>query len=84
MKKHNMPEKCCPNFDSCKLVNASLPDLSTDRKQEYIDTFCIAGPKIWESCKRYMCKNEIHFCPDFVFPDTGLTTEEIIDQFDYQ
>jgi hypothetical protein len=38
--------------------------------------------KNWISCKRLTTKQELNFCPDFVLPDTDLTSDKIIDKFD--
>lgn len=77
-----MPENTCPNYGSCNLVKDSLPPLSPFEKQRYIDDFCEAGRDKWGYCRRYLCKKELSFCPDFVLPDSKLTNDQIIDQFD--
>ena len=73
---------CCPNIDTCKLVNEV--ELIGDEAQQknYITEYCQANKTKWESCKRLIVKNSINFCPDFVLPDTTLSIDEIIDKFD--
>ena len=73
---------CCPNIDTCKLVNT--PGFIKDKKKQgnYIQLYCRADESKWNSCKRVIAKNELHFCPDFVLPDTSLSIDEIIDKFD--
>jgi len=73
---------CCPNIDTCKLVNT--PGFIEDKKKQenYIQLYCRADESKWISCKRLIAKNELHFCPDFVLPDTSLSIDEIIDKYD--
>ncbi len=73
---------CCPNIDTCNLVNT--PGFINDEKKlgNYIQSYCRTDVSKWNTCKRLIVKNELHFCPDFVLPDTTLTIDEIIDKFD--
>jgi len=77
-----MPEAYCPNYSSCKLVKSNGLELDEKVRQQYLDTYCTTKSADWESCKRYQCRKVLHFCPDFVFPDTDSTVDEIVDQFD--
>ncbi len=52
------------------------------RRQFYLNTYCLHGDKAWNSCKRLIAKNALNFCPDFVLPDSPLSPSEIIDEFD--
>jgi hypothetical protein len=45
-------------------------------------TYCTAGEASWSGCNRLTVKNAIHFCPDFVLPDSGMTADEAISRFD--
>lgn len=77
-----MKEGWCPNYNSCRLVqNFGFPGVEYQRNS-YLTAYCEAGQQEWEECKRFIVKNTLHFCPDFVVPDTTLTTDEIIDKFD--
>lgn len=79
-----MPEEICTSYSNCKLVNSNSLVLSSQERQCYIDAYCHAGEKAWQSCKRYVCREVLHFCPDFVLPDTELSMDEIVDKFDNQ
>jgi len=81
-KLSDMPEAFCPNYSSCKLVKPSGLGLTEKLRQQYLDTYCTTEPACWESCKRFQCREILHFCPDFVLPDTDSNVDEIIDQFD--
>lgn len=78
-KKDSLPH--CPNYQNCQLVvgKLAIPELV---QNSYITLFCNNSSNKWQTCKRFITKKEIDFCPDFVLPDTPLTTEEIIDKFD--
>ncbi|HOY39694.1 MAG: hypothetical protein KBB11_09700 [Bacteroidales bacterium] len=51
-------------------------------QQNYISNYCKNSSGNWSNCKRLITKNEIHFCPDFVLPDTVESVSEIIDIYD--
>jgi|GEM_PF-2262831 len=65
-----MPGKDCPNYINCQLINKE--DVLQDKSQQrqYIRDFCLGGDEAWGRCKRYMTKQELNFCPDFVLPDS--------------
>ncbi len=73
---------CCPNIKSCKLV--VIPGFTGNEEQRnmYMQKYCWSGHKEWADCKRWIVKNKLNFCPDFVLPDTELSPDEIIDKFD--
>jgi len=73
---------CCPNFNVCKLVDTSGFTGDEDQRKQYIQSYCRANELKWNSCKRLITKYELHFCPDFVLPDTPLSVDEIMDKFD--
>jgi len=77
-----MTKNTCPNYNSCRLVNAPEFVYGKLNREEYIATYCVVDEQKWKSCKRFLAKQNMGFCPDFVLPDTRLTIEEIIDKFD--
>ncbi|MFU8844661.1 MAG: hypothetical protein ACNA7V_12740 [Bacteroidales bacterium] len=77
-----MKEGWCPNYGSCRLVQNLGFSGNESRRKVYLTTYCETDQTIWSACKRYIVKNQLHFCPDFVLPDTILSPEEIIDKFD--
>lgn len=77
-----MLEPYCPNFDSCKLVQLKGFVADNIAYNNYLESYCKTTDKTWENCKRYITKNAINFCPDFVMPDTLLSPDEIIDKFE--
>jgi len=76
-----MSDSDCPNFNTCKLVNSNEIILAKDVLDHYISEYCM-NKNNWRYCKRYITKNTLNFCPDFVLPDTRLTPDEIIEKFD--
>jgi hypothetical protein len=82
--KKKMKEGWCPNYDSCRLVQNQGFTGDETQRISYLSAYCQAGQTRWETCKRYIVKNLLHFCPDFVMPDTVLTPDEIIDKFDIE
>jgi hypothetical protein len=72
----------CPNYSSCKLVTTIGFTGEEYTREQYIQDYCQADENKWKNCKRLMMKEQFHFCPDFVKPDTELTPDEIIDKFD--
>ena len=77
-----MEEMVCPNYEICRLVTIEGFSGDETRRQNYMKTYCVKGKENWSNCKRYIAKNALNFCPDFVLPDTTLTPDEIIDKFE--
>lgn len=77
-----MSDPDCPNTTTCKLVNNI--DFLEDKalRDRYIKSYCKGDNPNFEDCTRYTTKNSIHFCPDFVLPDTEMTIDEIIDKYE--
>lgn len=72
----------CPNFDTCKLVNEPNLLLVEAEINNYIEKFCLGSDEKWRTCKRFIVKNVLQFCPDFILPDNELSIDEIIEEFD--
>lgn len=77
-----MDNQYCPNYNVCKLVNEVGFTGNEVQRNNYITGYCQANKVKWDICKRLIVKNTLKFCPDFVMPDTPLSTDEIIDKFD--
>jgi hypothetical protein len=77
-----MEKPHCPNYDVCLLVQTPNILCDPQRREFYLDRYCLRGSDAWEACKRYIAKNVLNFCPDFVLPDSPLSPSEIIDEFD--
>lgn len=77
-----MADPVCPNIPTCALVNKN--NFLTDKVliDNYIKSYCKDPVANFETCKRYITKINIHFCPDFVLPDTKMTIDEIIDKYE--
>jgi hypothetical protein len=74
----------CPNIDTCEVINKTGLAVSVEKLEKYITGYCHASESKRNRCKRFIMKNMYHFCPDFVMPDTQLTPDEIIDQFEQE
>ncbi|HOZ30715.1 MAG TPA: hypothetical protein PLL66_07340 [Bacteroidales bacterium] len=73
-----MNKSSCPNIHGCQIIN--IKDfIAPEDKEIYIKNYCSSEKEEWEKCKRYITKNELNFCPDFVMPDTEYTTDQILD-----
>ncbi|MBN2174355.1 MAG: hypothetical protein JW731_09495 [Bacteroidales bacterium] len=77
-----MEDPNCPNYNSCRLVNLQDFKFQDTTRKKYIEIYCSTGEANWNSCKRYLTKKTLGFCPDFVLPDTTLSLNEIIEKFD--
>lgn len=77
-----MEKPKCPNFRNCRLIYTPDVVSSMEEREFYINNYCLPGETAWLECKRYQIKAEMDFCPDFVLPDSVLTTEEIMERFD--
>ena len=72
----------CPNYNACQLVHMANIVSDPQKKQFYLDAYCLGTAEFWSLCKRFIAKNALNFCPDFVLPDSPFSPSEIIDQFD--
>lgn len=73
-----MTKGSCPNTQGCQIIN--IKDfVDSERREFYMEKYCSSDKDQWEKCKRYITKNELNFCPDFVLPDTEYTTDQILD-----
>jgi hypothetical protein len=77
-----MIEPVCPNIDICRLVNAADYRIESVDRENYLKQYCKSATDKWDYCKRYIFKQEMNFCPDFILPDTTLSAMEIIDKYD--
>ncbi len=77
-----MENPFCPNYNLCKLVTVEGFIRDEIQLKKYLTDYCKAGDEKWSNCKRLIVKNILHFCPDFVLPDSDLTPDQIIDKFD--
>ncbi len=74
--------KKCPNMAQCFLIKSSNTSISQIEKENYIRNFYFSLHNHFLHCKRYQTSVELHFCPDFVLPDTALSIDKIIEKYD--
>jgi hypothetical protein len=72
----------CPSYEVCQLVHTASVVSDLQKKRFYLDAYCLDGAGAWKACKRFIAKNVLDFCPEFVLPDSPFSPSEIIDQFD--
>ena len=77
-----MPGKDCPNYINCQLINKEGVLQDKNRQRQYIRGFCQGEDEPWGRCKRYLTKQELNFCPDFVLPDSPWSPDEVLDIFE--
>ncbi len=78
-----MSNNYCPNFTDCKLVQTDLVIKDDEKKKSaYIEAYCTDKEAVWKNCKRYQVRMQLQFCPNFVFPDTKLNLDEIMDKYE--
>jgi hypothetical protein len=72
----------CPNAESCPVLLFSN-FVEVEQKHFYEEKYCFAGFKEgYSKCKRFQTKKVLGFCPEFVFPDSEMTMEEIIIKYE--
>ena len=72
----------CPNYKGCQIINVDGFVKKKSKKFFYISKYCESKEDNWLKCKRYTTKKELNVCPDFIFPDTVLTIDEILDKIE--
>jgi hypothetical protein len=73
--------KICPNYGGCRLVttNEVVPDKG--EKEKYLQDYCETEGN-WKNCVRYITRKALWICPDFVLPDSNLTEDEIVEEYE--
>ena len=69
----------CPNYEKCPIYNGVLKGKTLTSKA-YKQFFCDSAN--FTECKRYMVKIATGVCPPDILPNSILTVEEIISQYD--
>ena len=77
-----MSDHFCSNINTCRMITTSVVVPDAKIKEGYVNEWCHQQKEKWNLCKRFNTKNELGFCPDFVVPDTLMSTEEIMDKFE--
>jgi hypothetical protein len=72
----------CPNYPTCQLIHVPGFVEPETIREVYIRDYCMNRLENWQNCIRFQTHNLLHFCPDFVLPDTHLSVDEIIQRFD--
>lgn len=69
----------CPNAANCQILHKDGFVANEQTKEFYRNHFCrIDTAEGYFSCMRFITKQELGFCPDFVFPDSKMTIDDII------
>ena len=79
-----METTACPNTKGCQVINIEGYAGSVEQKDRYIRDYCMAGAEKWFGCKRFLVKNALNLCPDFVMPDSTYTLDEILDKLEQE
>jgi len=72
----------CPNYATCQLIHIPGFVEPENLRETFVQEYCTDSADNWINCKRFKTNNILHFCPDFVLPDTPLSIDEIMDRFD--
>ena len=73
--------KICPNFGGCRLVQTDVVVTESEKKEEYISSYCL-NEETWKKCKRYTIRKALWICPDFVLPDSDMTEDDVVDRYE--
>lgn len=76
-----MEDNQCPNAAACILIHRK-GFVDESKKAFYTAHYCFAETNGFKACKRYQTALTLHFCPDFVFPDSLFTTDEILTKYE--
>jgi len=74
----------CPNHSTCQLIHIPGFVQPESLRDSYMEEFCTSGTENWKNCRRLQTHGTLHFCPDFVLPDTCLSVDEIMERFDHE
>jgi hypothetical protein len=68
----------CPNYEKCPIYNGVLQGKTLTAKA-YVQFFCAADA--YPTCKRYMVKEATGVCPPNILPNSVLSVDEIIAEY---
>jgi len=77
-----MADVICPNYNDCRLINKIDFSVNPDLKYTYLRNYCKSEKDGWTRCTRFLTKSELGLCPDFVMPDTAMSFDEILNEFE--
>ena len=80
---HAYREETCENSPKCPIYNGLLKGM-TYTASAYRRTYCDAGSRGWNNCRRYQVKLRTGKCPENVLPNSLKNVEEIIAQYKLQ
>lgn len=69
----------CPNYENCPIYNGILRGKTLTSKA-YVQFFC--DSEEYTKCKRYQVKLATGVCPPNILPNSVLSVEEIIAEYD--
>ena len=68
----------CPNYEKCPIYLGILKGKTLTSKA-YVQFFCDSENHV--TCKRYLVKEATGVCPPNILPNSVLTVEEIIAEY---
>jgi hypothetical protein len=73
----------CPNAVNCQVLHKEGFVKDEETKEYYRARFCSVDSKNgYFSCVRFITKQKLGFCPDFIFPNTEMTIDEIFNKLE--
>jgi hypothetical protein len=73
--------KICTNYGGCRLVQTDDVEPDNARKEKYLADYCESDGN-WKNCVRYTTRKSLWICPDFVLPDSKMTEDEIVEEYE--
>jgi hypothetical protein len=73
--------KICTNYGGCRLVQTDDVEPDNARKEKYLTEYC-ENETNWKNCVRYITRKSLWICPDFVLPDSKMTEDEIVAEYE--
>ncbi len=72
----------CSKIGKCNLFGGEL-EIPEDSVIRYKCFYCLGEESRWSSCKRFMIIDELGYCPDFVMPNSLLSSEQIMNRIQW-
>lgn len=71
----------CPNYGGCRYVKTLTVEPDHEKREVMIQSYCL-DQENFKTCRRYTIRKALWICPDFVFPDSTISEDEVVERYE--
>ena len=69
----------CPRIPKCPLFNNEI-EVGKEKLESYKNIYCNNGESEFVKCKRYLVRDAVMKCAEFIMPDSPETADDLIER----